>query len=103
MKTLIAVLFLLALGACASRQPKPVVAAPTPTVKKVEAAYGGNCGMGLCHKKMVKGDEKYSTDYKGQHYIFSSQEAKDKFMKNIDANIALANKAWESALADKLK
>ncbi len=58
------------------------------------AEYGGHCPMGLCLKKRVKGDEKFPLDYKGKHYIFSSEQARENFKKDIDKNIELANSQW---------
>ncbi len=59
-----------------------------------EAEYGGHCPMGLCLKKRVKGDEKFSLDYKGKHYIFSSEESRANFKKDMDKNIETANSQW---------
>lgn len=59
-----------------------------------EAEFGGHCPMGLCLKKRVKGDEKFPLDYKGKHYVFSSEEARNNFKKDIDKNIQTANSEW---------
>lgn len=97
MKLIVCTLLLLTLGACASYQDKAnetAQAAPAAEVKQAEAAYNGHCPMGLCLKKMVKGDEKYDVEYKGKRYIFSSPEARDKFLSNIDKNIKAADQHW---------
>jgi YHS domain-containing protein len=97
MKLIVSTLLLLTLGACASYHQKPneaAQAAPVAAEVKNPAAYNGHCPMGLCLKKMVKGDEKYDVEYKGKRYIFSSPEARDKFVSNIDANIKKANNHW---------
>lgn len=86
---------LLTFSACANREHSgstPIVNTTKETKKDV--AYGGHCGMGLCLKKKVKGIEKYSLDYKGKTYLFSSEEAKAKFIKDIDKNIQIANKQY---------
>ena len=107
MKFVVFSLLLLTFGACASKQAEVSPAATTAQVEqaavKSEAAYGGNCGMGLCLKKKVKGDEKFSVDYKGKHYIFSSAEARDNFVSKIDANIKKADAEWaRNSGADKM-
>ncbi len=96
MKSFVMLVFLLTLGACASHQQngQTVEAAPVVVPVKKEAAYNGNCPMGLCLKKMVKGDDKYELEYKGNRYIFSSSEARDKFVSNIEANIKKADAHW---------
>lgn len=108
MKLVLLCLLLLTIGACASKQAPEAAPATTAQVEqaavKSEAAYGGHCGMGLCLKKNVKGDEKFSVDYKGKHYIFSTAEARDNFVSKIDANIKKADAEWatHAANADKI-
>jgi YHS domain-containing protein len=105
MKHLISASLLVLISACAnyrttsntpSSNSEPVpVPVPMITENAAPAAYEGNCAMGMCLKKKVKGDERYSVDYKGKHYVFSSPQARDKFLANIDRNINLANRQWE--------
>lgn len=59
-------------------------------------AYGGNCAMGMCKKKVVPGKLKYKVDYRGNRYVFSSEEARDTFLSDLDKNIATANAEWAS-------
>lgn len=103
MKTFMCLVLLLTFAACASKEQKPVaspVVTETEKIDKKNVAYGGNCGMGLCLKKRVKGDTKYGVDYKGKTYLFSSAEARDKFVSNMDRNIELANKHWSALGAE---
>lgn len=106
MKLFMCLVLMLTFGACASKETSQVpVVVKTEEVKKEEpvktAEFGGNCGMGLCLKKIVKGDPKYSVEHKGKTYLFSSAKARDKFMKNADKNIELANKQWSVMGAEK--
>jgi YHS domain-containing protein len=105
MKLLLSLVLLLSFGACSSHENKsttpevPETAVKTTEAKK-EVAYGGHCGMGLCHKKTVKGNPEYNFEYKGKIYHFSSAKAREQFIKDIDANIAKADKHWENLNAD---
>jgi YHS domain-containing protein len=87
-------------SSCASnRKPEDAVTAKEAAKEEAvaqKAEYDGNCPMGLCLRKKVKGNEKYNLDYKGKHYVFSSQEAKDKFITKLDENIKKADLEWES-------
>lgn len=95
---------LIVLGACASHQndqPKAVVA--QEEVAKKEIAYDGHCAMGLCLKKKVKGDAKYTLEHKDKIYHFSSAEARDKFAANLEENIKMANSQWQMMSAEKVR
>jgi YHS domain-containing protein len=100
MKWALCILMILSLVSCANRREHNP-ATQSPVVTSAPAEYNGQCAMGMCLKKNVVGTEKYSVDYKGKHYIFSSEEARDKFLSNIDANIKRANKQWEMSSADR--
>ena len=103
MKIFLSLVILLSIGGCANREDKTVQ--PTTanaTAEKSEVAFGGHCAMGLCLKKKVKGDPKYSVDYKGKTYLFSSEEAKQNFLKDVDGNIAKANKQFTALGADRV-
>ena len=103
MKILVLTALVLTLGACASQREESKPAEQAAAVV-TPAAYEGHCPMGLCLKKSVKGDERYSVDYKGQHYIFSSPEARDNFISRIDNNIKKANKEWAAnTSADRVR
>ena len=107
MKLFMCLVLMLTFGACASKEESQVpVVSETEEVKKEEPvqeiAFGGHCGMSLCNKKVVKGDPKYSVEYKGKTYLFSSAAARTKFMKNADKNIELANKRWSVLGAEKV-
>lgn len=103
MKMILSLVMLLTFGACANRehQPKapevPKASVESTSEAKKEVAYGGNCGMGLCHKKMVKGDPQYNFEYKGKIYHFSSAKAREQFIAKIDENIKKADKQWETS------
>lgn len=76
--------------------PETKTQASAAETKTIKPAFGGHCAMGLCAKKKVMGDEKYSVEYKGERYLFSSAEARDKFLSNIDKNIELARNEFKS-------
>jgi YHS domain-containing protein len=68
-------------------------------VKKEEPAvqyeYGGTCAAAMkANKPEIKGDPAYSLEHKGRHFCFSSPEARDSFKKNIDKNIAIADRNY---------
>ena len=105
MKMFLSLVLLLSFGACSSHENKTTTPeVPATTVKTTEAkkevAYGGNCGMGLCYKKTVKGNPEYNFEYKGKIYHFSSAKARKEFIAKIDENIAKADKHWENLNAD---
>ena len=90
---------LLVVGACShgkkgcencAKEKKEVVAAPVE--------FEGHCAMGLCHKKSakVKCDPNITAAYKGKNYCFSTTEARDAFMKDIDSNVKKAHQTWNS-------
>jgi YHS domain-containing protein len=105
MKVLVCLLMFISFGACSHKKHCGDKAScqKTEAVKVQQAAFDGNCAMGLCHKKLVKGDSKYQLEYKGQLYYFSSAEAKDKFLTKIDENIKDANRSWETLGADRVR
>jgi len=103
MKILVSLFLLISLGACAHKKHCEDKASCQKTEVKEKVAFDGNCPMGLCHKKLVKGDSKHKVEYKGQSYYFSTAEAKDTFMAKIDENIKTANKQWETLGADRVK
>jgi len=68
-------------------------------VKQQTKAYefDGNCGMGLCRKKgRVPCDPRITLEYKNKNYCFSSTEARDTFIRDIDNNIEMAQEQWSS-------
>lgn len=61
-----------------------------------KVAYGGNCAMSVCKDHCnIKANKNISHEYKGTTYFFSSEDARSKFIKDIDKNIEKANAAWE--------
>lgn len=78
---------------CASHHPGSE-AERDAKIAAMEPAYGGNCAMGMCKRMTVKGKHKYTVDYKGNRYLFSSEKARDQFLSNIDSNIQKANAEW---------
>ncbi|MBA2405413.1 MAG: YHS domain-containing protein [Bdellovibrionales bacterium] len=104
MKILMGLLMLVSIGACSHKKNcGDKSSCHKSEVKQQEAAYGGNCAMGLCHKKVVKGDSKHNVEYKGKVYHFSSAEAKDNFLAKIDENIKEADKQWAQLGADRVR
>ena len=65
-------------------------------VKPVAVEFDGNCAMGLCRKgAKVKCDPTITAAYQGKNYCFSTEEARDTFMKDIDGNLKKSNTAWD--------
>lgn len=86
---------------CASHHPGSA-AEKEAKLAALEPAYGGNCAMGMCKKKTVPGKLKYKVDYRGNRYLFSSEEARDTFLADLDRNIDRANTEW-AARANSMK
>ena len=104
MKFLVCLLMLISFGACAHKKNcGDKDSCSKKEVVQEQAAFDGHCPMGLCNKKMVKGDSQYNLNYKGEVYHFSSAEARDTFAAKIDENIKAANRSWETLGADRVK
>ena len=58
--------------------------------------FNNMCSWGLANQKDVQTDCSVNATIKGNTYCFSSQEAKDNFMKNPDANLAKAESFYKS-------
>lgn len=57
--------------------------------------FDGHCAMGVCLKKeRIPCDPKIVTEYKGKAYCFSSDAARDAFLKDIEKNTARAHEQW---------
>jgi len=100
MKTILMLALMLILGACSHGKGKSGCTSCDKEKKAVTAnkavEYDGHCAMGLCLKsQQVKCDPTITAAYKGKNYCFSSEKARDNFMKDIDANVMKSNKAWE--------
>lgn len=68
-------------------------------VKPVAVEFDGNCAMGLCRKgAKVKCDPTITAAYQGKNYCFSSEEARETFMKDIDGNVKKSNGAWNAII-----
>jgi YHS domain-containing protein len=66
-------------------------------VKPVAVEFDSNCAMGLCRKgAKVKCDPTITAAYQGKNYCFSSEEARETFMKDIDGNLKKSNRAWDA-------
>lgn len=102
MKIFVLCLCLLTLGACANQRGVDTKKAQTAAVES-EAEYGGKCAMSMCKKSDKAGDERYSVDYRGKHYIFSSPEARDNFVSEIDSNIKKADEQWAGTFSNRVK
>lgn len=104
MKVLMCLVMLLGLGACAHKEGcSDKSACSKKTEVKEIVAFEGNCPMGLCYKKFVKGDKSHRVEYKNKVYYFSSEEAKDKFLSNIEGNIKKANVYWENQAMNRTR
>lgn len=101
MKFIFMITVMLSLPAMAMKENSRTVAS-SPEAKTVKVAFDGNCAWGMCHKKVGKGKAEYFIDYKGERYLFSSEEQRDQFTAEIDKNILKAKANYESiGTADK--
>jgi YHS domain-containing protein len=96
MKLLLCLALMFGFSACAHKKSCDKPACSKKTEVKEDVAFGGHCPMGLCLKKVVKGEKQHRVEYKGKIYYFSTAEAKDKFLANIDNNIKKANAEWDN-------
>ena len=104
MKTLLCLVMLFGFGACAHKKSCSDKSSCTKkTEVKEDVAFAGHCPMGLCLKKVVKGEKEHRVEYKGKVYYFSSAEAKDKFLTKIDDNIKKANAQWDSPAMNRVR
>jgi YHS domain-containing protein len=58
--------------------------------------FSNMCSWGLANHKDVPTDCSVNTTVKGKTYCFSSQEAKDNFMKNPTSNLSKAESFYKS-------
>ncbi len=64
--------------------------------KAVVMEFDGACPMGLCRRnKKVACDPEITLAHQGKNYCFSSLEARETFMKDINGNLKTANKRWK--------
>ena len=66
------------------------------TAYAVTGEFSNMCSWGLANHKDVQTDCSVNATIKGKTYCFSSQEAKDNFMKRPDANLAKAKSFYKS-------
>lgn len=102
MKLVLGFLLIFTFAACTSHHPGSE-AEKEAKIAAIKPAYEGHCAMGLCRKKRVPGEANYSVMYKGNKYLFSSEEARDTFLSDIDKNIKNANREWEAAKGTQVK
>jgi hypothetical protein len=63
--------------------------------KPVAMEFDGACPMGLCRRNQkVTCDPEITLAHKGKNYCFSTLEARETFMKDIEGNLKTANKRW---------
>lgn len=66
--------------------------APVPQAPNVELALDGYCAVTVVEKdRWVEGDPKLGVIHLGQLYLFSTQEAMDKFLKNPEPYTPILN------------
>ncbi len=66
------------------------------TVKPAAFEFDGACPMGLCRKgQRVKCDPEITLAHAGKNYCFSSLEARETFMKDLNGNLVKANNLWK--------
>jgi Tfp pilus assembly protein PilF len=105
MKKLLPLLFFaLILAGCSSSEKTETTATQgaASDVKsqesKIQYEYGGSCAAAMkANKTGIKGDPAYSLEHNDRHFCFSSEKARDSFKKNIDKNIADADRNWSKA------
>jgi YHS domain-containing protein len=102
MKLILCLLMIFSFGACTSHHPGSE-AEKEAKAAAVKPAYEGHCAMGVCRKVRVPGQAKYSVMYRGNKYLFSTEDARDDFLSDIDKNIKKANREWEMAKGTQVK
>lgn len=95
MKLVLGLLMVFSFAACTSHHPGSE-AEKDAKIAAIKPEFEGKCANGLCHNIKKQGNEKYSVYYRGKKYLFSSENARDEFLSNIDANIEKANKQWQA-------
>lgn len=103
MKLLLCLVLLFGFSACAHKKSCDKPACSKKAEVKEDVAFDGNCPMGLCMKKVVKGEKQHRVEYKGKIYYFSTAEAKDQFLSNIDDNIKKANTQWRNQAINRVR
>jgi hypothetical protein len=96
MKALL-VIMLIVLAGCAHHHNKDHKCAcdKKAEIQSAPVEFDGFCAMGLCRKgQKVKCDPEITAAFKGKNYCFSTLEARDTFMKNVDANTKKAHAVW---------
>lgn len=103
MKLLMCLVLMLGFSGCAHKKQYDKSDSSKKTVVNEDVAFDGHCPMGLCLKKIVKGDKQHRVEYKGKVYYFSSAEAKDKFLSKVDDNIKKANAHWDNQAMNRVR
>lgn len=90
----------LSIGAfsCSHSEPAPAPVATTAeaTPAKVEYEFGGKCANAMkSNRHDVMGNPEHSITHNGKHYCFSSAQKREEFNKDLDKNIAAAEKNWK--------
>ncbi len=67
--------------------------------KKGDVAIGGYCPVCILGGKYVKGDSKFSTEYKGKTYYFPGAEQQEKFVNDPETYVADIEAKYEALKA----
>ena len=66
---------------------------------QTQVAYEGKCATGVLNKHCnIRANKDIYYDYRKVRYFFSTEEAKQQFVRNIDANIMKADGIWEKEI-----
>lgn len=92
-----------ALTGCSSsraRQNYDMVVVDKKSDRQVDVEFDGKCAMGVAEGRLdVPGDRKYVLKHGGKTYYFANQASKDRFERDLEANISRARDQWAMAHA----
>ena len=94
MKFLFVLLSVLTLASSCAHKTKAKTSDDVAVTDKVHE-FDNHCAMSICLKKgRVPCNTKITHEYKGKAYCFSSDTARDAFLKDVDKNAARAHEQW---------
>lgn len=68
--------------------------------RQVVVEFDGQCAMGVAEGHFnVPGDRKYVLHHGGKTYYFANQASKDRFERDVEANVRRAREQWAQAHA----
>jgi YHS domain-containing protein len=83
-----------------SRQDYDMIVVDRKSDRQVNVEFDGRCAMAVANGKLnIPGDKRYMLQHGGKTYYFASEDAKERFEQNLDANIDRAQDNWAQAHA----